>query len=66
MTESTITFTFSLATGLGRVVGGGWDITYQGCADALAAWMFANADGFYLAPGASFGLHHTPTEMVRA
>jgi hypothetical protein len=65
MNATTITFSFNLATGEGSVVGGGWDIAYQGHGDALSAWSAANADGFCLAPGASFGLHLAPTPVVR-
>lgn len=65
MSATTITFSFNTTTGEGSVVGDGWNITYQGFGSALGAWMAANADGFCLAPGASFGLHLAPTPVVR-
>lgn len=52
---NTITFTFDVVAGEGRILGGGWDVRYQGYADALAAWMGACAvgitvDGVYVLP----------------
>lgn len=65
MSATTITFSFDLATGEGSITGDGWNLRYQGFGSALGAWMAANADGFCLAQGASYGYHLAPTPVVR-
>ena len=61
---SAITFSYNIQTGVGHIQGGGWDIQYLG-RDLLGAWMAANRDGFYLAPGETFRGRYAPTSVER-